>query len=104
MQLRLIEILRAGCDSFLQEKIIYIGAQPVGVGRFSIRAGSDEQLIRTILRGPILLFGLMLEEGGTALETTGQLRIGPLPITPARQRLESRQIVAIGHLLDDQIQ
>lgn len=46
----------------------------------------------------------MLKKGGAAFETAGHLRIGSLPVTPTGQWFEPRQIVAIGYLLNDQIE
>ena len=61
VQRHLVEILGTESSRFLDEKMIDIGAQPMGVGQLVARARGNEQLIGSIRCGSVALSNLCLK-------------------------------------------
>jgi hypothetical protein len=97
----LVQILDTERDRFADQKVIDVGAQPVSIGQFVVRACGDEQLVGSISGSSIALARLVLEIREPAFQAADDIWIRALPGAEGGERTHTRQVVAIGELLDD---
>ena len=103
LQRHSIHVLDAQRPRFLDQEVVEVGPQPVGVGHFIARAGGDQQLVRAGFagdEGPARRVGI---EAEPPLQATADVRIGPLPLSILSQRHQPRQIISPGELFQHEV-
>src|SRR5580704_15747141 len=88
---------------FAGERVVEVRPVPVHVADLVMRAGRDEQLALVLPGVSKGLTGTMEKEREAALEATGHVRARTLPRPPLRKHTDSRQLVAIGQFLEQQV-
>src|SRR5258708_6361641 len=97
-QLNLIDVLRSAVHRLLEQEVIEIGPVPMGI-RYSIAGtGSYEQFIGVVFQRMKRPSFYMVIEGKSPLQPTANLGICFLPVSPAGQRLQSREVITDGEL------
>jgi hypothetical protein len=103
VDLRRVQEARTGGYRFLCQRLVEIRPIPMRVGDLVVRTCRDEQLALVPLAVYERLVETMEEEGEAAFQPDPDVGVGPLPRSPFRECPDSRQMVSIGKLFQQEI-
>jgi hypothetical protein len=106
-----VEVVDAEILGFAHEKVIEVGAIPMGVRYLIVRAGGDEKLARPVIHGRSRSFDsgrfasfaqddirclsqVVVVKGEATLEAADDFGMFALPASPLGERTHGRQIVS----------